>query len=106
VATQNRLMLEMLLENQAQWIAEQRLERERMDAEHEQMATERDQWAAEHAECTKRITVGPRPNIYKIFDFVRFCGGAKALNRFLDALRSNFNSHGHLFPCSGPDHFE
>jgi len=35
VATQNRLMLEMLLINQAQWKAEQRLERERMVAERE-----------------------------------------------------------------------
>ena len=49
VATQNRLMLEMLLENQAQWKAEQKLERERMAAERERMAAERDQWAAERA---------------------------------------------------------
>ena len=46
VATQNRLMLEMLLENQAQWKAEQRLERERMAAERDRMAAERDHWAA------------------------------------------------------------
>jgi hypothetical protein len=45
VATQNRLMLEMLLENQAQWKAEQKLERERMAAELERMAAERDQHA-------------------------------------------------------------
>jgi len=35
VATQNRLMLEMRLENQAQWKAEQRSEWERMAAERE-----------------------------------------------------------------------
>jgi hypothetical protein len=35
MATQNLLMLEMLLENQAQWKAEQRLDRERMAAERE-----------------------------------------------------------------------
>jgi len=104
VATQNRLTLEMLLENQAQWKAEQRLERERMAAERERMAAERDEWANERAECTKRSTVGPRPNIYNMVDPVRFCGGAKELDRFLDALRSNFNSHGHLFPRGGPDH--
>jgi hypothetical protein len=32
VATQNRLMLEMVFENRAQWKTEQRLERERMAA--------------------------------------------------------------------------
>jgi hypothetical protein len=37
-------------------------------------------------------------------DPVRICGGAKELDRFLDALCSNFNSHGHVFPCGGPDH--
>jgi len=33
MATQNRLMLEILLENQAQWNAEQQLQRERIAAE-------------------------------------------------------------------------
>jgi hypothetical protein len=37
-------------------------------------------------------------------DPVRYCSGAKELDRFLDALRSNLNSHGHLFPRGGPDH--
>jgi hypothetical protein len=97
-------MLEMLLENQAQWKAEQRLERERMAAEWERMAAEQDQWAAIRAQRTERSTVGRRPNIYKLVDPVRFCGGAKELDRFLDALRSNLNSHGHLFPRGGPDH--
>jgi hypothetical protein len=104
VATQNRLMLEMMLENHAQWKAEQRLERERMAAEREQMAATWDQWAAERAERTERSTMGSRPNIYKTVDPVRCCGGAKELDRFLDALHSNSNSHGHLFPRGGPDH--
>jgi hypothetical protein len=97
-------MLEMLLENQAQWKAEHRLERERMPAESERMAAEQDQWAAKRAERTERSTVSRRPNIYKLVDPVRFCGSAKELDRFLDALRSNLNSHGHLVPHSGPDH--
>jgi hypothetical protein len=59
VATQNWLMLEMLLENQAQWKAEQRLERERMAAEFDGMATEQDQWAAERTGRTERSTVAP-----------------------------------------------
>jgi hypothetical protein len=104
VATQNRLMLEMLLENQAQWKAEQKLERERMAAEQERMAATRAQWAAERAELAERSITGPRPRIYKTVDPVRYCGGAKELDRFLDALHSNFNSHGYLFPRSGPDH--
>jgi hypothetical protein len=104
VATENWLMLEMLLENQAQWRAEQKLERERMAAELERMAAERDQWAAECAECAERSIAGPRLNIYKMVDPVRYCGGAQELDPLLDALRSNFNSHGHLFPRCGPDH--
>jgi hypothetical protein len=43
VTTQNRLMLDMLLENQARWKAEQRLERERMAAKRERMAAKRDE---------------------------------------------------------------
>jgi hypothetical protein len=107
VAAQNRLMLEMLLEHQVQWKAERKLERERMEAERLRMAAEREQWAAERAERTERAersTTGPTQNIYKMVDPVRYCGGAKELDRFLDALRSNFNSHGHLFPRGGPDH--
>jgi len=113
VATQNRLMLEMLLKNQAQWIAEQRHEWERMAAEQERMAAERDQWAAglaeraqhaQHAQCTQLSIVGPRPNIYKMVDPVLYWGGAKELDQFLDALCSNFNSPGHQFPRSGPNH--
>jgi hypothetical protein len=59
LATQNRLMLEMLLENEAQWKAEQKLERERMAAERERMAAERDQWAVEWAEQAERSIAGP-----------------------------------------------
>jgi len=72
VATQKRLMLEMLLENQAQWKAEQKLERERMAAERKRLAAEWDQWAAECAECAERSIAGPRPNIYKMVDPVRY----------------------------------
>jgi len=37
------MMLEMLIENQAQWNGEHRLERERMAAEKKRMAAQRDQ---------------------------------------------------------------
>jgi len=53
VATQHRLMLEMVLENQDQWRAKQGLEMETMVAERERMAGQWDQWAAESAEHTE-----------------------------------------------------
>jgi hypothetical protein len=68
MATQNWFMLEMLLENQAQWETEQSLDRERMAAQWEHNAAERDECAAKHTECTERSSVGPRPNIYKMLD--------------------------------------
>jgi hypothetical protein len=77
VATQNRLMLEMSLENQAQLKAELRHEWEWMAAKRERMAAKRDQWAAEYAELTQWNTVGPRPNIYTMVDPRRFWGDAK-----------------------------
>ena len=89
MATHNRWMLQMLLENQGQWKAEQTLERERM-------AAKRDERAAECAECSERNTVGPRPNICNMADPVGLCRVAKELDRFLDTLRSDFNCHGHL----------
>jgi len=36
-------------------------------------------------------------------DPVRFRDGGKELDRFLDALRWNFNTHGNLFQHGGPD---
>jgi len=96
VATQNRLMLEMLLENQAQWKAEQNLDRERMGATRERMVTEQDTWAAERAERAGRSIQCPRQNIYETVDPVPYCGSAKELGPFLDTLHLNFNSHGHL----------
>jgi hypothetical protein len=39
-------------------------------------------------------------------DRVRFGGGVKELDRFLKVLWSKLDSHGHLFPCSGLDHFK
>jgi len=57
VATHNRLMLQMLLENQAQWKAKQTFARERMAAERNRTAANWDQWATECAELTERTTV-------------------------------------------------
>jgi hypothetical protein len=57
-----------------------------MAAEQDQSAAERDQSAAECAEHAEQSIVGPRPNINKMVDHVRYCGGAKELDRYLDAL--------------------
>jgi len=43
LATQNRLLLEILLENQTNWNAEQTLKRERMAAERETIISEQEQ---------------------------------------------------------------
>jgi hypothetical protein len=67
------------------------------------MAAERDYWAAERAERAEQSIAGPTLNIYQMVDPVKYCSGAKELDRFLDALRSNFNSDGHLFPRGRPD---
>jgi len=97
-------MLEMLLDNQAQWKAELTHKRERMAANRERMAAEPDERAAERAQCAQRGIVGPRETIYMMVDPVRYCGSANELAPFLDTLHSNFNSHGHEFPRGGPDH--
>ena len=75
-----------------------------MAAKRERMPAKRNQWAAERVTRTEQSTLGLRSNICTMVDPVRFCGGATQLDRFLDALHSNFNSHGHLFPHAGPYH--
>jgi hypothetical protein len=44
--------------------------------------------------------------MFKMVDPIRFSGGAQELDGFLDSLRSNSNSHGHLFPRGGPNHIK
>jgi len=99
--TRNRLMLEMLLENQARWTAELRPKWARMAVEWEIMTAERDQWAAECAAGAERSIAGPRPNIYKMVEPVRYWGGAIELDWFLDALHLNWNFYRHLFRRGG-----
>jgi hypothetical protein len=66
------------------------------------MTTERDQEAVDRAELAEQSTVGLWANICNLVDTVRYCGGAHALDCFLNAVRLNFNSHSHLFTCGGP----
>ena len=44
-----------------------------------------------------------KTNIFNMTHLERYCGGAKELDIFLDTLRSNFQSHAHLFPHGDPD---
>jgi len=46
---------------------------------------------------------GNQSKIFKMVDPLRYCGGAKELDKFLETLRSNFASHKHLFPRGDPD---
>jgi len=103
MVTQNRLLLEMPLENQAKWKAELRLEKEQMAAEWESMLADQDQWAAKRVEPSERSTVGPRPNIYTTVYPRSIWGGVKEQDQFLDSVRSNFDSGSHIFPRGWPN---
>jgi hypothetical protein len=70
------------------------------------MAVQINQQAVEHAQCAKQNTAGPRPNIYNMVDPIRYYGSAQELHQCLGRLRSNVNSHSHLFPASGFDDVE
>jgi chemotaxis protein histidine kinase CheA len=86
---QNRMLLKLLFEQQAEW----KEERTQMLAEFDRSRpTERN----ETSEPTKS-------KIFKMVDPVRYCCGAKELDKFLESLRSNFDSHKHLFPKGGPN---
>jgi hypothetical protein len=86
---QNRMLLKLLFEQQADW----KEERTRMLAE------------LDHSQPTERNETSEptQLKIFKMVDPVRYCGGAKELDKFLESLRSNFDSHKHLFPKGGPD---
>jgi hypothetical protein len=46
---------------------------------------------------------GNQCKIFKIVDPCAYGGGAKALNKYLKTLRSNFASHKHLFSRGNPN---
>ena len=53
-----------------------------------------------------RESIRPEATKTKIFNMThpeRYCGGAEDLDNFLDTLRSNFQSHAHLFPHGDRD---
>jgi len=85
---QNRMLLKLLFEHQAQW-----------KEERTQMLTELD-----HSRTIDRPeNPGNQSKIFKMVDPLWYCSGAKELDKFLGTLRSNFASHKHLFPRGDPD---
>ena len=85
---QNRMLLKLLFEQQAEW----RKARTRMLSELDRSRATN--WPE---------NPGNQSKIFKMVDPLRYCGGAKELDKFLETLRSNFASHKHLFPRGDPD---
>jgi hypothetical protein len=86
---QNRMLLKLLFEQQAEW-----------KEERTRMLTELD--------CSRTIdrpeNTRTQSMIFKMVDPLWYCGAAKELDEFLETLRSNYASHKHLFPRADPDH--
>jgi hypothetical protein len=85
---QNRMLLKLLFERQGKW----KEERTRMLTEIDRSRT-----------INRPEKSGDQSKIFKMLDPLRYCGGAKELDKFLKTLRSNFASHKHLFPRGDPD---
>jgi len=85
---QNRMLLKLLFEQQAEW----KEERTRMLTELDRSRT-----------ITRPENPGNQSKIFKMVDPLRYCGRAKELDKFLETLRSNFASHEHLFPRGDHD---
>jgi hypothetical protein len=85
---QNRMLLKLLFKQQAEW----KEERTRMLTELDRSRT-----------IDRPGNPGNQSKIFKMVDPLRYCGGAKKLDKFLETLRSNFASHKHLFPRGDPD---
>jgi len=87
--SQHRMLLKLLFEQQTEW-----------KEEHTLMLVEvRRSLPTEQNETTEPTEL----RIFKMVYPVRYCGGVKELDKFLECLRSNFDSHKHLFPKGGPD---
>ena len=85
---QNRMLLKLLFEQQAEWKEERTL----MLTKHDRSRT-----------IDRPYNPRNQSNIFKMVDPLRYCGGAKELDKFLETLRSNFASHKHLFSRGDPD---
>jgi len=85
---QNRMLLKLLFKQEAEW----KEERTRMLTELDRSRT-----------IERLENPGNQCKIFKMVDPLRYCGGAKELDKFLETLRSNFASHKHLFPRGDSD---
>jgi len=98
--TQNRMMMKLLFEQQAEWRQERKAERERMAVERAQWEAERERMVAERRPTRQSSN---DPTIFKKVDLERYCGGISELDNFLSVLRGSLKSHSHLFPHGGPN---
>jgi len=85
---QNWMLPNLLFEQQAEW-----------KAEITRMLTELDRSRI----IDRPENTGNQSKIFKMADPLRYSGGAKELDKFLETLRSNFASHKHRFPRGDPD---
>jgi len=98
--TQNRMMMKLPLEEQAEWREERKAERERIVAQRAQWEAEWERMAAERRPTRESNN---DPTIFKMVDPERYSGGISEINNFLSVLRGSFKSHSHLFPHAGPN---
>ena len=81
---QNRMLFKSLLEQHAQ-----------CEEEHKSALAELD-----HSRCAEQneTTEPTQSEIFKLANSVRYCDGGKESDMFLHSLRSNIDTHKHLFP--------
>jgi hypothetical protein len=85
---ENRMLLKLLLEQQAEW----KNERTRMLTELDSSRT-----------IDSPVNPGNQSKIFYTVDPLWYCGGAKEMYNFLETLRSTLASHKQLFPTGDPD---
>ena len=80
MSVQNKL-IKAMMDQEVDWL---KAERERLNLERERLALER---------AKQETATLAKPKIFNMVSPMRFCSGTKELDKFLDALWSNFNSH-------------
>jgi len=82
------MLLILLFKQQAEW----KQERTGLLTEHDSSRT-----------TDRPENPGNQSKIFKMVDPLRYCGGAKELDKFVETLQSNIASHKHLFPRGDPN---
>jgi len=85
---QNRLLLKLLFEQQAEWKEVRSWVLTELDSNR---ATDRQEFPAIQSK------------MFKMVESRWYCGGTKEQDKFLNTFRSNFASHKHLFPKGDPN---